>query len=209
MTKKICPACGAEDIIKRKTPHLINEAFGGGREVDIVEDRCKVCGTVGDFFSQNDALISEAIDQCKSLAVKNILQDFLCHAATSMSSMERALELPQRTLTKWKNGQTKPSAAGLALLKMLRIFPWLLDVAENKFDYEKGQRIHINEAMRELVSHMSFDDILSSDLKISTSYNFVFNLTYDDPFQKEHNEHVPQEAIEGLSGATTMLVKQY
>ena len=209
MTKKICPACGTEDIIERKTPHLINEAFGGGREIDIVEDRCKVCGTVGDFFSQNDALISEAIDQCKSLAVKNILQDFLDRAATSMSSMERALELPQRTLTKWKNGQTKPSAAGRALLKMLRIFPWLLDVAENKFDYEKGQRIHINEAMRELVSNMSFDDILSSDLKISTSYNFVFNLTYDDPFQKEHNEHVPQEAIEGLSGAPTMLVEQY
>ncbi len=183
--KKTCPACGSENIKEYKSSHHVNEAFGGGNDIAIIEDTCQNCETTGDFFSQNDVLISEAIDHLKSLAARNILQDF-ANNSISMSSMERALGLPQRTLTKWKNGQTKPSSAGLALLKMLRIFPWLLDVAEQKFDYQSGQHIFMQEAMSKFVRHISFHDQFGNHQKITTSAQMVV-INISNQYLPDHN----------------------
>ena len=46
--------------------------------------------------------------------------------------MERALELPSRTIARWKGGEV--SAATLALLRITRTFPWILEVADAHFD---------------------------------------------------------------------------
>ncbi|MCP4353876.1 MAG: NUDIX hydrolase [Desulfobacterales bacterium] len=91
-----------------------------------------------------------------------------------MASIERALELPQRTLTKWKNGRTKPSATVITLLKFLRIFPWLLEVAENKFDYSTAQKIHIENAVNKLLASLSFDknEFINTSSPVSASAEF-------------------------------------
>jgi hypothetical protein len=49
-----------------------------------------------------------------------------------MSYLERALELPARTTTRWKSGEV--SAATLALLRITRTYPWILEVADSHFD---------------------------------------------------------------------------
>ncbi|NOQ45082.1 MAG: hypothetical protein GQ559_00135 [Desulfobulbaceae bacterium] len=187
--EKICPACGNDNIIEDKITHLINEAFGGSKSVELVKDTCELCGTSGDFSSKNDELLEEEINKLKVAAAINILQNF-AENGISMSSMERALELPQRTLTKWKSG-TKPSAAGLALLKFLRTFPWLLEVAEHKFDYSVAQRIHINTAIKNLLDHMQFNDSLTGDFKHMTTanthnVNINFNVNFGEVFTGAH-----------------------
>lgn len=142
--KKVCPLCGSDKISQTERHETICESFGGCRELSLFFDSCELCGTEGDFSNKNDELIKEVIKELKSEAVKNILKDF-SEQKFNFAGMERALELPQRTLAKWKNGSASPSAAGVTLLKFLRLFPWLLVVAEKNFDFEVSQSIHIKD----------------------------------------------------------------
>jgi DNA-binding transcriptional regulator YiaG len=135
MNKQRCPACGSIDIIDEKD------------NIEIHENICSMCGTRGDFFNQNEPLIDETIKKLKQKSIENILNYFIDNKI-SMSSIERALEIPQRTLTKWKNRTNVPSSAGIALVRFIKLFPWLLEVAENKYDYSEAQKIHINEAIQ-------------------------------------------------------------
>ena len=49
-----------------------------------------------------------------------------------MAGMERVLGLPQRTMMRWKAGTFSDSAA--ALLRILATYPWMIDVADARFD---------------------------------------------------------------------------
>ena len=51
------------------------------------------------------------------------------------ASMERALGLPARTLARWKNESSlNPSTAALALMKIIRTFPWTLAFVEQRYE---------------------------------------------------------------------------
>ncbi|MBC8418535.1 MAG: hypothetical protein ISR62_03855 [Desulfobacteraceae bacterium] len=173
---KICPACGGDNIEKIEKEQIIRESFGGQKTVLLNEYSCKTCGSTGDFFNENEVSIQDCLSVLKSDAIVNILEDF-SQNKISLASMERALELPQRTLTKWKNKASKPSSSGIALFKFLRIFPWLLQVAENKYDYTLAQKIHIKTASQEMLKHMYFDektavsDGLYSDHTVATYFS--------------------------------------
>ena len=108
-----------------------------------------MCESKGDFFDQNENIIEETIKNLKQKCVEDILKYFIDNKV-SMSSIERALGIPQRTLAKWKNKRSKTSSAGIALLRFIRLFPWLLEVAENKYDYQKAENIQINNAIQEI-----------------------------------------------------------
>ena len=110
----------------------------------------------GDFLKTNDDIIQGVLDQLKERSAVSILSDFAKYGY-NFSSLERALELPQRTLTKWKT-TGKTSAAGLTLLRFLRLFPWLIEVAEKRFDYQEAQRTCINAALKTV----NFQDPFSS-----------------------------------------------
>jgi DNA-binding transcriptional regulator YiaG len=126
MNKQRCPACGSTDITDEKKSILIKKPFGGQYNIEIHENICSICGTRGDFFNQNDFLIDETIKKLQQKSIENILNYFIDNKM-SMSSIERALEIPQRTLTKWKNRTNVPSSAGIALMRFIKLFPWLLE----------------------------------------------------------------------------------
>jgi len=155
MNKQRCPACGSIDIIDEKKSILIKEPFGGQDNIEIHENICSICGSRGDFFNQNETLIDETIKKLKQKSIENILNYFI-DSKMSMSSIERALEIPQRTLTKWKNRTNAPSSAGIALMRFIKLFPWLLEVSENKYDYSEAQKIHINAAIQKLLPEIDF-----------------------------------------------------
>lgn len=173
MNDKICPACGGDNIEKIETEQIIREPFGGQKTVLLNEYSCKTCGSTGDFFNENEVSIQDFLSALKSDAIVNILEDF-SQNKISLSSMERALELPQRTLTKWKNKASNPSSSGIALLKFLRIFPWLLQVAENKYDYTLAQKIHMTAAFNEMIKQMSFNENIFLDTEMGATANSVF-----------------------------------
>ena len=145
MKNKSCPACGNENLIRTNENKIISEAFAGNKSIDVVNYSCNECGMEGDFFNENETALKETLSEIKSDAVISILNDFI-ENNISLSSLERALEIPQRTLTKYKNNKSKPSSIGVALFKLLRLFPWLINVAENKYDYELSQQIFMMKA---------------------------------------------------------------
>ena len=181
MNEKICPVCGSTELIYKKEIQIINEPYGGQKQVEINNYYCSACNSSGDFFNENEDLLLSNIELLKERSVKNILEDFNSNKI-SMSAIERALSLPQRTLTKWKNGVTKPSAAGLALIKYLRTFPWLLDVAENNFDYNLSQKIFLNSAMQKFLGSINFnsDDFIEAGI-IATSQSAFLYMQVEKP----------------------------
>lgn len=146
----ICPACGSDAVTVRKVEKEISLPYGGKTKLSVDEYLCSICGMEGDFTSANDKIISEAYDKANLAAVNNIIDEFV-HHKISMAAMERALDLPQRTLTKWKNGLSHPSATGIALMKMAGTFPWLLEVAENNYEPMMSKKIFIKNAVDTLM----------------------------------------------------------
>lgn len=180
MNKQRCPACGSIDIIDEKKSILIKEPFGGQNNIEIHENICSLCGSRGDFFNQNETLIDETIKKLKQKSIENILNDFI-DSKMSMSSIERALEIPQRTLTKWKNRTNVPSSAGIALMRFIKLFPWLLEVAENKYDYNEAQKIHINAAIQKLLPEIDFckEDFVEAGGIVATSGSALLYKYYE------------------------------
>ncbi|MDO9565120.1 MAG: hypothetical protein Q7J15_00020 [Candidatus Desulfaltia sp.] len=175
MNERKCPACGSSDIRDEIIDTVIKEPFGGEKTVETHEIVCSLCGSRGDFFNENETVVVETIKKLKQKSIVNILKDF-SDRKISMSAIERALEIPQRTLTKWKNGNAIPSSTGIALMRFIRLFPWLLEVAERKYDYNEAQRVHINVALQQLLSVVHFDQEDFPDTGIATSiltYSYI------------------------------------
>ena len=177
MNKQRCPACGSIDIIDEKKSILIKEPFGGQDNIEIHENICSICGSRGDFFNQNETLIDETIKKLKQRSIESILNDFI-DSKMSMSSIERALEIPQRTLTKWKNRTNVPSSAGIALMRFIKLFPWLLEVAENKYNYNEAQKIHINAAIQKFLPEIDFckeDFVKAGGMVVTSESALLYN----------------------------------
>lgn len=72
----------------------------------------------------------------------NELLDALHTLGHSDASIERSLDLPQRTLSRIRRTE-HPSAATLALFRIIGTYPWVIDVAEEKFVSDEAQKIFI------------------------------------------------------------------
>jgi len=65
---------------------------------------------------------------------------------TSDAHVERVLGLPFRTISRIRStGRT--SAVTIALLKVIKIYPWLLDVADAGFDEMASKKIMCHSAI--------------------------------------------------------------
>jgi hypothetical protein len=53
------------------------------------------------------------------------------------------------------------------LLKIIKLFPWIIDVAENKYDYEYAQKLFLNMAFHTMVDKLPF--VENSSIKIKTA----------------------------------------
>ena len=155
MTELICPVCGSSNIVKDVYSEILQDNICGQKPIEKVIYQCNSCGEAGDFFNENEATIDNALSEIKQSFVVNALSDFTAQKI-SFSSMERALEIPQRTLTKWKNGVSSPTSTGVALLKFVWLYPWLLEVAEKSFDYGSAQKIFMKTALNTMIDQMEF-----------------------------------------------------
>lgn len=166
----ICPSCGASDFEIIKDEYNATETYSDEIKVKIKQYRCKVCGAEGDFTNENDNVINSALEEAKQNALINIIKYFEEHNF-SKSGIERALNLPQKTLSKWKNDRRKASAAGLSLMKIIRTYPWILDVADANFNEIKAKEILVkntigkwdinNFVIKNFGIHRSGDEILA------------------------------------------------
>lgn len=180
MSTKTCPACGSQNVMTNKVTRSFYDRFAGDIETEMTEDACSLCGMEGDFESVNDTETKSALEHLKKNATKNIINAFIANGF-NLASIERALELPQRTLSKWRN-DTPPSSAGVTLLKFISLFPWLMAVADTNFDPLKSQEICVHNAISYIYGqrNQSGSNIVSqqqhtSSINIIQNNQIVFN----------------------------------
>ncbi len=128
--KQICPFCGSNEFERKeyaKEEKMALCHFSYRKVVDV----CKKCGEQFDFTGEDDERFLIAYEAAKKASIAQIIKEFEAQKL-SMAYIERALELSQRTLSQWKSKGT--SAVGMALMRMLYTYPWLIKVADNKYD---------------------------------------------------------------------------
>jgi hypothetical protein len=174
MNEKIfCPVCGSDNLERVVSKETFQGDMGKKLIADRVHEKCKDCGSEGDFSGESEKAIEKTLSAFNEAYVDEVL-DFFNEKKISFAGIERAVGLPQRTLTKWKNRVSSPTAAGIALLKYLRTFPWLIEVAENKFDFEISHKIFITTAFNTLVNSIHFNNSdVMSDGYSSAAGNFT------------------------------------
>ena len=132
-----CPFCGSEDIATaEEVASIVMPCAPPGQYLAVV-NTCRDCGERGDFAKRNDVRIVAARKQLRRESASNILRGLSDHGIT-MAYIERAFDLPKRTLARWKAG--KFSASATALLRTVKTYPWIVEVADE--DYAESFAAH-------------------------------------------------------------------
>jgi hypothetical protein len=114
-------------------------------QTDWIAYECNVCHSEGDFADENDAIYDEAMKEFSKKAMATMLQK-LSAKGVSLAYFERSLRLPQRTTQRWKNDGG--SAAATTLTKFVLLMPWLLEVADGRFEENKTNAILAREGIQ-------------------------------------------------------------
>ena len=155
MGNKLCSYCGGHDVTVVDKPYTLSEPYGGEAIIQSHVFLCNTCGFLADDSEYNDPLIQEGLAGLKRQAMINILTE-LNSLGLSNASMERTLGLPTRTLARWKNESSlNPSTAALALIKIIRTFPWILAVADQRYDKKSAQAMVLQQAFSSLLESFS------------------------------------------------------
>jgi hypothetical protein len=147
--EKVCPACGSSNIERISEPEMIQTAYGSQEIIELSYCLCKDCGFEADIDEGNEKLVIKAKKDSERFSVGSMIEN-LTNGGYSMAYMERALDLPCRTMTRWKAEDNKISASALALLKTIRTYPWILEVSENQFDYNIAMKVLLRSAINAL-----------------------------------------------------------
>lgn len=144
----ICPSCGSSSISRHEKDRVGQLTLGHAFSYKAVFFKCNHCNEEGDFIGVSDQNYLNAQKDAQIMLAKNILEN-MSKAGITMAMFERVFELPTRTLTRWKNGDF--SASALALLRIVAACPWIIEVAEHKFERNDTSRVIIKVAADELL----------------------------------------------------------
>lgn len=133
MNKKnaACPICGSDQIERIKTKSHGQLTLGPEFAFNEVLFKCNSCHEEGDFFYETDENYLAAQKKAQIGFVKHTIEE-LSNKGITMALIERAFELPIRTLTRWKNGDF--SSTSIALLRIIKTYSWIVEVAEHRFE---------------------------------------------------------------------------
>ena len=131
-TEKLsCPVCGSKHVERIEQESVHELTLGNYFSFKEVFAKCKDCTEEIDISSETHQNFLLAQKTAEMAFVKKSI-DSLASLGISMAFFERAFELPIRTLTRWKTGDF--SATAVAFLRILITYPWIVEVAERRFD---------------------------------------------------------------------------
>jgi hypothetical protein len=142
--KVTCEVCGSTNTIKSQKERYFPIPYGQPALIHQSVVTCQDCGLEIDSTNEEDN--KSAIEMARQESIRSML-DFLVHRGYSLAQIERSLDLPQRTISRWK-GSGELSSIGIALLRILRTYPWIIEVAENKYDEFISKTTLISEAAK-------------------------------------------------------------
>lgn len=144
--EKSCPSCGSKNLeVKHETRH-ISLPFASPIQYETVIDFCKDCEMEGDFLGINEQNLPTLIEKAKKESATQMIGDLVERKKLSMSYMERALDLPMRTMMRWKSGESI-SAAAVTLLRVVETYPWIVEVADAQYERRYSTNRLIKEGM--------------------------------------------------------------
>lgn len=145
-TQNHCPFCGETNI--QKFEQTVAHRLVLGNEFIVPESfyKCTNCESEFADEAENEKRLSAALVDARKVLSGTLIEKIKVNGL-SMAYVERAFELPIRTLNRWKSaGET--SAASLAFLRLISTYPWLVDVADCKFDQRAAGLILWREALK-------------------------------------------------------------
>lgn len=151
MENNPCSYCDGHDITVMDKPYMVSGPYGGEASIKFHALVCNTCGFTADDSEHNNPLIPESLAVLRRQSMVNIFTGSNS-LGLSNASMERTLGLPARTLARWKNEPSlNPTAAALALMKIIRTFPWILAVVEQRYDAKSAQSMVLQQAFSSLM----------------------------------------------------------
>lgn len=130
-----CQVCNSSNVKIKKASVSLKIVFGPDAVYEQVTEFCNNCLSEIDITDERVRL--KAIQLAEAQSVKTII-DKLQLSDYTISNVERILELPRETFSKWYNGQYSPEA--LTLLRCLNKFPELIHIAENYYETVRFER---------------------------------------------------------------------
>lgn len=127
-----CVVCGLTNVNVVEVKRSYAAPFGPDVEYTNKIAACPDCGTNVDLSDPD--IFPNAVAESESKSIGMIL-DYLVSRGFTHAAIERALELPDRAVSNWKCKEAV-SSSSRALLRILRAFPWVIDVADKNFDPE-------------------------------------------------------------------------
>jgi DNA-binding transcriptional regulator YiaG len=167
----VCPACGEKNIERIEKESSDQLTMGPKFFFKEIYYRCHACESEIDILNETDQYYLKAKKEAKDISVKEIIES-LHNSGISMSFFELVFELPFRTLTRWKKGDH--SAAALALLRIVKTFPWIAVVAEQRFSQMSARAIMLHEADK-IKAHAPIE---SSADNITETFDFKSKSSY-------------------------------
>jgi len=147
-----CSVCGSSNALKSCTERHLPIPYGSPVLVIECIRSCPDCGTEIDETRDDDN--KAALENGYKESIKSMI-DYLCNEGYSLAQLERAHDLPQRTISRWRTSGDL-SSVGTALLRILRTYPWITEVAENHFDEDFSKGILVKAVADELLKFKQF-----------------------------------------------------
>lgn len=143
-----CPLCGQNSL------EVMNEAVQLAlpftKSESYLEEyvRCKNCGFEQNLSSKNEVNRKNVYLKLKQQSMVNMIES-LDSQGLKMAYVERAFDLPARTLYRMKS-ENEVSSAALALMRTVTTYPWLTYVAERHYDPNIAEQSLIVEGLKSL-----------------------------------------------------------
>lgn len=135
-----CPFCGASSLVAKSEQRKISVPYGPEVPYESPYLHCDNCD---EQVALDEPDKERAREESLRASVHSML-DALSRQGHSAAYFERALRIPQRTTMRWKEGRISASAA--ALLRLVRTYPWLLNVADCNFGTEAVYQLLLGAA---------------------------------------------------------------
>jgi hypothetical protein len=152
-----CSICGSSNAFKSCTERHLPIPYGAPVLIRECIRSCPDCGAEIDETQDEDN--KAALENGNRESIKSMI-DYLCNDGYSLAQLERAHDLPQRTISRWRTSGDL-SSVGTALLRILRTYPWITEVAENHFNEDFSKRILVKAAADEFIKIKQFADPIS------------------------------------------------
>ncbi len=134
MSEIRCLECGRNQVTKVERSLVLTEPYADPVTISFEGYECDDCGAEFADDTSYESALAQGKRKLRKSALINIVDD-LVEMGYNVRSIEFAMQLPYRTISRWKNDPSiNPSAAGLAMMRYLRTYPWLIKVGQEKYN---------------------------------------------------------------------------